>query len=346
MQTFKISNFLKNGAFLGWSNSWYLFQGPFESVSDVKQHSYHFGIQHFFDAQLCRLSATQAHVVDKKKFQELMTNKAPPMESIRWLGPNREDYKSRFKVFHEKLVSGELNKAVPFVFDRAKLLIEPQHILHMIQSISDMNYPHLIPYGYWNENEGVLGVTPEVLFHKKRNEISSMALAGTEKKTQAMGPTLQSDKKILKEHQFVVDELIEKWSKWGKVIVDRTQVMELPILYHLLTNLRIISKNEVSSAELISSLHPTSAVGVSPYSKWRELESLPGQKERNFYGAPLLFKLSESEEIAIVALRQVQWDKTCVRLGAGGGIVLQSQEETEWQEILAKIESVKGLLKI
>ena len=60
----------------------------------------------------------------------------------------------------------------------------------------------------------------------------------------------------------------------------------------------------------------------------------------------MLFKLSETEELAIVALRQVQWDKTCVRLGAGGGIVLESHEETEWQEILAKIESVKGLLKI
>lgn len=346
MQTFKISNFLKHGAFIGWSNSWYLFQGPFETVSDVKQHSYHFGIQHFFDAQLCRLSAAQSHVVDKKKFQELIGLPSAPLTPLSWQGPSRDDYRSRFKTFHEKLVSGELNKAVPFVFDHADISIRPSHILHMIQSISDMNYPHLIPYGYWNENEGVLGVTPEVLFHKKKNDISSMALAGTEKKTQTSGPTLQSDKKILNEHRFVVEELIEKWSQWGKVIVDRTQVMELPILFHLLTNLRIISKEDVPSAELIKSLHPTSAVGVSPYQKWRELLSLPGQKERNFYGAPLLFKLSETEELAIVALRQVQWDKSCMRLGAGGGIVLESQEETEWQEILAKIESVKGLLKI
>ena len=279
MQTFKISNFLKAGAFIGWSNSWYLFQGPFQTISDVKQHSYHFGIQHFFDAQLCRLSATQTKVVDKIKFQDFIGQATEPLPSLQWQGPHRDEYKNQFKIFHDKLVSGELQKAVPFVFDQAEINVSPQLILHMIQSISDMNYPHLIPYGYWNESGGVLGVTPEVLFHKKRNEISSMALAGTEKKSHNNRPTLQKDKKILNEHQFVVDEMIEKWSKWGKVIVDRTQVMELPILYHLLTKIRISSHLEVSSAELIQSLHPTSAVGVSPFKKWRELETLPGQKE-------------------------------------------------------------------
>lgn len=346
MQTFKISNFLKNGAFLGWSNSWYLFQGPFKPISDVKQHSYHLGVQHFFDSQIGCLSAAQTTVLDKKNFQELIESVPYTIPPLAWQGPSRSDYQSRFKSFHEKLVAGDLQKAVPFVFDQASVSVGPELILHMIQAISDMNYPHLIPYGYWNESGGVLGITPEILFHKKKNEVLSMALAGTEKKVQRKTPTLQKDKKILNEHRFVVEELTEKWSKWGKIIVDRTEVMELPTLYHLLTKIRINSQNEISAVDLLSSLHPTSAVAVSPYKKWRDLESLPGQRERNYYGAPLLFKLSETEELAIVALRQVQWDKSCMRLGAGGGIVLESQEETEWQEILAKMESVKGLLKI
>ena len=92
--------------------------------------------------------------------------------------------------------------------------------------------------------------------------------------------------------------------------------------------------------------HPTSALGVSPFVKWRELEKLPEQNTRKYFGAPFFVRLGDEKSLAVVALRQIQWNAEEIRIGAGGGVVQESQEELEWLEILAKIESVKKLMGI
>ncbi len=343
MQSFNLPKFLKCGAILGWSNSWYLFQGPFETLSNVKKQPCDLAIQHFFDAQLCQLSASQKQVFTVDEFRTFLGSgpAKPPLPN--WQGPSQSDYLKNFHLHFEKIQNSELNKAVPFVFDHSDLSPTEDHIWHFLSQLSSFQHP-LIPYGYWNKNEGFLGLTPEILFHKKGLSISSMALAGTEKKT-GQPAQLHLDPKIVKEHQFVADELKKRWGQLGQVDQSPLQILELPTLFHLLTNYRVQLQRKISAEELVSLFHPTSAVGVSPYKKWRSLLDIPGQKERGYYGAPMLFQLSELEHLALVGLRQVQWDKNGMRLGAGGGILLESQPELEWQEVLAKIESVKKLLK-
>lgn len=343
MQSFNLPNFLKCGAILGWSNSWYLFQGPFETLSTVKKQPCDLAIQHFFDVQLCQLSASQKSVLSPDEFRSFLGPGPAKLPKIQWQEPSHDEYLNSFNLHYEKIRKSELSKAVPFVFDRSDSRPNTDQIWHFLKQLSGFQNP-LIPYGYWNETEGFLGLTPEILFHKKGLSIASMALAGTEKKT-GSPPRLQMDAKIRKEHQFVADELSQRWSELGHVDQSPLQILELPTLFHLLTNFHVQLKNEISAEKIVSLFHPTSAVGVIPHEKWKSLEDIPGQRERGFYGAPVLFQLSESEQLALVALRQVQWDKNGMRLGAGGGILLESRQELEWDEVLAKIESVKKLLK-
>lgn len=343
MHSFNLPKFLKCGAILGWSNSWYLFQGPFETLSTVKKQPCDLAVQHFFDVQLCQLSATQKQVFSADEFRSFLGSRPAQVPLIQWQGPSHNEYLNSFNLHYQKIQKSELNKAVPFVFDRSDSGPDQDQIWHFLHQLSGFQSP-LIPYGYWNENEGFLGLTPEILFHKKGLSVTSMALAGTEKKL-GHPPRLQLDEKIIKEHQVVADELSKRWGELGRVDQSPLEVLELPTLYHLLTNYRIQLNHEITAADIVSLFHPTSAVGVSPHEKWRSLEDIPGQKERGYYGSPVLFQLSEAEHLAIVALRQVQWDKNGMRLGAGGGILLESQPELEWEEVLAKIESVKKLLK-
>jgi menaquinone-specific isochorismate synthase len=290
------------------------------------------------------LSASQKRVLKPGEFRSFLGSGPGKLSKIQWQEPSHEEYLISFNLHYEKIQKFELSKAVPFVFDRSDSRPNEDQIWHFLKQLSDFQNP-LIPYGYWNETSGFLGLTPEILFHKKGLVITSMAVAGTEKKT-GSPPRLQMDTKIKKEHQFVADELSKRWGELGPVDQSPLQVLELPTLFHLLTNFRVQLKNEISPEKIVSLFHPTSAVGAIPHEKWRSLEDIPGQKERGFYGAPVLFQLSELEHLALVALRQVQWDKNGMRLGAGGGILLESQQELEWDEVLAKIESVKKLLKI
>lgn len=344
MQSFNLPNFLKCGAILGWSNSWYLFQGPFETLSTVKKQPCDLAIQHFFDVQLCQLSACQKWVLSPDQLRSFLGSRPMNMTKPEWKGPSHKEYLNSFNHHYEKIQKLELSKAVPFVFDHSDLQPNQDQIWHFLNQLSGFQSP-LIPYGYWNESEGFLGLTPEILFHKKGLAMTSMALAGTEKKS-GLPPQLHLDTKIKKEHQFVADELSQRWKELGHVDQDPLEILELPTLFHLLTKFRIQLKKDISADSLVRHFHPTSAVGVSPYQKWRSLIDIPGQKERGYFGAPMLFQLSEHEQLALVALRQVQWDKKGMRLGAGGGILSESKVELEWDEVLAKIESVKKLLKI
>lgn len=338
------SIFLKSGAFVRWLDQVYVFQGPFEALPPVKRHAADFGIQHFFHSEMTPYRAAHREIMDPEEFFKFLNSIESTVPQWKWRDPLASEYQLIFDAHMSQIRSGKYRKAVPFVFAESDTQPSAQDLGALLKKIHSFSSP-LIPFGFWNEGQGLLGLTPETLFHQKKSSIKSMALAGTEKKL-GTPPQLMGDEKILREHQIVVDELLKKWAGWGHVKAEALSVLELPTLYHLCTPLQIQLQKTPNPFHLVQALHPTSAVGVDPSDQWRSLESLPGQKQRDFFGAPLCFCLHPEESLALVALRQVQWNNKGIRLGAGGGIVEGSSLQLEWREILAKIESVKTLLGV
>lgn len=297
----------------------------------------------FFDAELFHVGVKRRHIFSSEQWEK--TFKFEPLSSFSdWQQPERELYSRAFHETQRKIHNLEWQKGVPVAISRLKSSMSRSNLTTLLHTLGDVPEA-LIPFGFWDESGGVIGASPEILYYRNKNKINSMALAGTQKKP---GPCiLMSDVKNRKEHQFVIDELRKKWERWGDVLIHDTEVLELPALYHLLTKISVNLRQDVSVDELVQSLHPTSALGVFPHERWQELLALPWQDERDYFGAPLIFPLSELDEsLAIISLRQIQWNSREVKLVAGGGVVEESQEELEWAEILAKMDSVKKLLKI
>lgn len=338
------SIFLDEGAFVIWSDHVYVFQGPFETVQPVNQQMADLGTQLFFDSQQSFWKASVQAQLNREEFYALLGDYSSGPITWNWLDPSLEDYEKTFQEHYAAIKSGVLRKAVPFVFAKNFQFQASEHLVSFIRRITQYSAP-LIPFGFWRRGGGVLGLTPEYLFHQIGDQVTSMALAGTERKGTQPSKMLK-DLKLQKEHQIVVEELARKWQHFGKVLLGTQELMELPTLYHLHTPLTIKPEVPWNPLQVIQFLHPSSAVGVDPASQWRSLEDLSGQKQRDYYGAPLFFRLSPKESLAIVALRQVQWDNIGIRLAAGGGIVLESSLELEWDEVLAKIESVKKLFGV
>ncbi len=296
----------------------------------------------FYSDQISQFKAEKHVSVDTASWQEF--NKPESIScSFSWKGPSKEGYSRSFALAQEQIRSSNWKKAVPIAFDRSENTLTDDKIKSILFKLAQAP-DTLVPYGFWKNGEGMIGATPEILFNRNKNHLETMALAGTEKKQGAC--SLLTDEKNLKEHDFVVQELFEKLGQLGKVEAKGPQVLELPTLYHLLTKFSV-SLNEVwDNLKALKYLHPTSALGISPYKKWKELENLPEQKDRKYFGAPFLIQIGVEESLALVALRQIQWNKEEIRIGAGGGVVQLSQEELEWQEILVKIDSVKKLMGI
>ncbi len=325
-----------------WKGQWIVFEGPFSPLTANNSSLLSITCMEFYSDQLDQFKAQKHFSIDPASWQEFIKPESISC-SFGWKGPSKEDYSKSFALAQEQIHSSNWKKAVPVAFDRSENTLTDDKIKSILFKLAQAP-DTLMPYGFWKDGEGMIGATPEILFYRNKNHLETMALAGTEKKRGAS--SLLSDEKNLKEHGFVVQELFEKLGQLGKVQAKGPHVLELPTLYHLLTKFSV-SLNEIwDNLKALKYLHPTSALGISPYKKWRELENLPEQKDRKYFGAPFLIQIGVEESLALVALRQIQWNKEEIRIGAGGGVVELSQEELEWQEILAKIDSVKKLMGI
>ncbi len=273
-----------------------------------------------------------ANLMDIARSDLLRACEGPSLDPLTWSAVNWREFEKDFLDFQWEASQGNLKKAVLFAsqsgpppsVDRIRFWLG-QLLLHT------ENYPVWI-YGFWNEEGGILGATPELLFERKGDQLTTMALAGTQKPG---FPSLQSDPKEMQEHALVVEALCESLGK------DRTQVGELqlraagPTLQHLFTPIRAKIPESLSTEALIQALHPTPALGGVP--RETALRFLAERERgRGRFGAP--FGLAEQ---MVVAIRGIQWDREKSWITAGAGILPQSILTTERYELMMKLRSIR-----
>lgn len=274
--------------------------------------------------------------------------------SLKWETASRESFDQSFALIQKHIAQGDLVKAVPIVFEHASLSLSLSQRAYFILNLLSVD-ARLHVYGFWSSTKGFLGASPELLFTTRDMQLNTMALAGTLPKANVEGvssaeasASLLLDKKEREEHQWVIDDLHSLLQKIGQVTVRETEVLELPMLYHLYTPISVQMKEGLSTAQLLRLLHPTPALGVAPRSfDFRSMQAWPEQMERRSFGAPFVIQLRENglvESTAVVAIRQIQWDECKISIGSGCGVVKSSHADREWQELTQKRLSVKKVL--
>ncbi len=283
-----------------------------------------------------------------------------------WFKPDFSLFQSTFLDLKHQFQSGVLRKAVPIVFEKADFKVNARNKARgMLQLLSYSRHLPVHVYGIWNEEEGILGATPELLFRQSdEGVLHTVALAGTRLKTSSelspsapallpsLLPSLLDDPKEREEHQIVIEGIcssLKKFGKkfgkeFGKIEVGTTSELNLPTLSHLITPISMSLPTSFSIEELARQLHPTPALGAYPREegmKW--LASYQEKTERYRFGAPLGARWETGESRCVVAIRNLQWNSAQVFIGAGCGIISQSQLDREWRELQGKIHSVKKM---
>ena len=258
-----------------------------------------------------------------------------PGPQLYWKGPSRGSFDKTILDLRKEFSNGSLQKAVPVVFETANV-VEGFHRNAFLNLLSWAGPFHL--YGFWNEGEGVLGATPEILFEAEGRFLKTMALAGTT----IDGKWTEKEKK---EHQMVVEDIQSALSPYGEVETGGMGERDCFHFRHLKTEMLLFSKVDLFFEELISSLHPTAAVGAYPRAEgWKWLLENDPKGERGRFGAPFAALRPGRKNKAVVAIRNIQWKGNQVRLGAGCGVIAESDTEKEWQELCWKRNSVKKMM--
>jgi menaquinone-specific isochorismate synthase len=261
---------------------------------------------------------------------------------VEWQPAANEDFAKLFRSAQEAMASGVFNKIVPIVFESGEASADPrQWLVNELQALPGGMWA----YGYSYHSHGMIGATPELLFRSERRGYATMALAGT--RPVARAEELLHDPKEMREHRFVVDDIVRRLAPFGNLELGPIGVMRLPNIAHLITPIYFAENGaeKMSFGEMIRRLHPTAALGVSPRNEAGERwlrEADRGVKRRSF-GAPFGLEREDRSALAVVSIRNVQWHGTSLRVGSGAGLLRESQLERELEELRQKRAQVKAL---
>lgn len=267
------------------------------------------------------------------------------LTAIDWHAPSFSRFVKVFQDAEGHFRAHGWQKLVPVCFERGQATITPYLRARMLARML-VSPVRVLPYGFWDKTQGMLGATPEVLFHVTRGELITAALAGT-RLSGAAAMSLLRDEKERREHQLVIDFLAQALGAFGETQVGETSLLTLPHLTHLHTELRCVLRKSVELESLVRTLHPTPALGAVPHeAAFPWLSQLAENDPRGRFGAPFGVVLPDGDLFCVVAIRNLQWQASTLSIGSGCGIVRGSDIDSEWHELSQKRESVRRTLGI
>lgn len=293
------------------------------------------------------------------------------MTKISWRSPDKAAFLKAFARIQRAFREEGVKKAVPAIFasgigatdDRIAWILNRVRAGLAATSKNDLRL-----YGMWSEKGGFIGATPEALFTRELDNVTSMAVAGTRainslgyrrKDPDAINEMTRNflqDPKERHEHEIVALDIQDVLETAGAQVEKSEMAVErFGSLFHLVSHLKASFSQEMKIKDLVTALHPTPALGVSPRDPdlklLREVHEIAAQGiAREGFGAPFVVKNEERVE-AVVAIRQLRWtfsegDRIRVVVGSGAGIVPESDPEREWTELENKRRAVMRLFRL
>ncbi|UWG98687.1 isochorismate synthase [Dehalobacter sp. DCM] len=255
-----------------------------------------------------------------------------------------DDYPQWQAMFDKVLKEITLHKATKVVLSREVKItcdgtVDQESVLHNLLK----NNRDSFVFAYTRDGKTFLGATPEILVQKEGDTIISYALAGTisrskldDEKQQAF---LLNDPKNVHEHTIVIDRIAQVLKKYSRdVQIGQTRILALRNLYHLQTIL--MAKDASPLTEWVTRLHPTPAMGGSPYKTALDIIKRNEKHERGLYAAPLGVINANGDGVFVVGIRSALVIENKVYAYIGCGIVEGSDCREEYLETNEKMRTI------
>lgn len=249
----------------------------------------------------------------------------------------REHYAVDFTNYHAQLRDGLFAKIVlaRHATLTASKTVDPVSLFARACRL----YPRMFVALFSTERSGTwLVATPEILLKGHGCDFQTMALAGT------MRPGGQWSTKNRKEQHYVesyITECVEHFT--DNFSVDGPYTSQAGDLVHLRSDIRFRLDNNARLGDMLNTLHPTPAVCGMPKEATREFIQRNESAPRGYYSG-FSGLLDDGGETALyVTLRCMSMAPPQYTLYAGGGLLADSDELSEWEETEAKMNTMKQL---
>lgn len=200
--------------------------------------------------------------------------------------------------------------------------------------------------------DGLVGATPELLLARRGSELTARVLAGTVWPrdgidADALAASLLDSAKNQEEHRYAVESVADKIKPFCAQldVPGEATILRLRNVLHLATDIQGTLAGNPSLLELTGEVHPPAAVGGTPREAAVALITELEGMDRGRYAGPVGWIDASGDGELGIALRCAQVSGNTARLYAGGGIMPDSDPDSEVLEANAKMIPMRDALE-
>lgn len=243
----------------------------------------------------------------------------------------------------QRIAGGEFQKVVLAreVEVHAPAVHDPAAVLGLLREA----FPSSFVYAVGRGPATFLGATPELLVRRDGQRATTVALAGSTRRSadpavdDHLGERLLRSDKDREENEIVARRIartLRPFSVWVTVAPEPV-VVKVANIQHLARPIRAQLASPMDAVELAGRLHPTPAVGAEPATALGVIPALEGF-DRGWYAGPVGWVDATGDGEFCVALRCALLRDRVARCYAGCGIVRDSDPAAELAETEVKLQ--------
>ena len=258
---------------------------------------------------------------------------------------DRASYDARFAAIQAEIVAGGLYQANLTYRATMRVQGDPLSLYARLRNSARAGFGALIDTG----TATILSLSPELFFALEGDRLTCRPMKGTARREEtpeadaASIARLASDPKQRAENLMIVDLLrndLSRVARAGSVTVPSLFTVEsYPTVHQLVSTITADIAPVRDAVDVLAALFPCGSITGAPKIAAMQAIAQVEQNSRGLYTGTIVRFDADGDAAANVAIRTLSWPKGSdrVSLGAGGGIVADSDPAAEWDEANAKL---------
>lgn len=260
-------------------------------------------------------------------------------------------YRNCIEHIHQYISQGDIyqvNLTMPFF---AKLDQSPQQDLAIYQVLRQQSPAPYSAFFRQGQNS-ILSHSPERFLSSDGKRCVSNPIKGTCKRIVGQDDTqrhvLETSEKDRAELAMIIDLVrndLGRIAHSGSVQVEEKRaIMDLPYVHHAYGKISCALRSGCTHADLLAATFPAGSIIGAPKIRAMDIIQELEQQHRGAYCGAFGWLGADAACELAVAIRCMQIQDQDIRFDAGGGIVIDSQADAEWQELNDKASAMRRSL--
>ena len=283
-----------------------------------------------------------------KKIQSPYTEKEQPKKNnIKFVSSvSKENYLKNVEIIKDYILEGDVMQVVYGQEFSSPFTGSPVSLYKALRKLNPSPYMYFLKI----DDLHIVGASPEILVRLQNNQVTVRPIAGTVKRgkpdaeDKELSEKLRNDEKEIAEHLMLIDlgrNDVGRIAKTGSVkTTDQMVIEKYSHVMHLVSNVIGDLKENQSAIDVLKATLPAGTLSGAPKVRAMEIIDELEPDRRGIYGGAIGYLSWTGNMDTAIAIRTAVIKNDIIKVRAGGGIVHDSDPESEYQESLNKAQSI------